>query len=98
MGHRRFLPLNHALRKRGKHFKGKADHQTKLENYSGEDVFNMVKDVQLVFRKGPGSQPVSNDANGYASMWKKKSIFFELPYYKVLEVHIEGAQLHRFVL
>ena len=29
MGHRRFLPLNHALRKRGKHFKGKAEHQTK---------------------------------------------------------------------
>ena len=28
MGHRRFLPLNHALRKRCKHFKGKTEHQT----------------------------------------------------------------------
>ena len=42
MGHRRFLPLNHALRKRGKHFKGKAEHQTTPDNRSGEDVFNMV--------------------------------------------------------
>jgi hypothetical protein len=80
MGHRRFLPLNHALRKRGKHFKGKANHQTKLENHSGEDVFTMVKDVQVVFGKGPGSQPVPNDANRHALMWKKKSIFWELPY------------------
>jgi hypothetical protein len=28
MGHHRFLPLNYALRKRDKHFKGKAEHQT----------------------------------------------------------------------
>jgi hypothetical protein len=80
MGHRQFLPLNHALRKRGKHFKGKADHQTKPENRSGEDVFNMVKDVQVVFGKGPGSQPILNDANGHAPMWKKNSIFLELSY------------------
>ena len=26
LGHRRFLPTNHPLRKNGKHFKGKADH------------------------------------------------------------------------
>jgi hypothetical protein len=43
MGHRRFLPLNHALRKRDKNFKGKAKHRTKPDNHSGEDVFNMVK-------------------------------------------------------
>jgi hypothetical protein len=79
MGHHRFLPLNHALRKRGKHFKGMADHQTKPENHSGEDVFNMVKDVHVVFGKGLGSQPILNDANGHAPMWKK-SIFWELPY------------------
>jgi hypothetical protein len=34
----------------------------------------MVKDVQVVFGKRPGSQPISNDANGHAPMWKK-SIF-----------------------
>ena len=75
MGHRQFLPLNHALRKGAKHFKGKTEHQTKLDNRSGEDLFNMVKDVQVVFGKGPSSQPVLNDANGHAPMWKKKSIF-----------------------
>ena len=81
MGHRRFLPLNQALRKNGKHFKGKAEHQTKPDNRSGEDVFNMVKDVQVVFGKGPGSQSIPSDANGQAPMWKKKFIFWELPYW-----------------
>ena len=80
MGHRRFLALNHALRKRGNHFKGKVERQTKPDNRSDEDVFNMVKDIQVVFGKGPISQPILNDANGHAPMWKKKSIFWELPY------------------
>ena len=47
----------------------------------------MVEDVQVVFGKGPSSQPILNDANGYAPMWKKKSIFQELPYWQVLEVY-----------
>ena len=68
MGHRRFLPLNNALRKRGKHFKAKVERQTKPDNHNGEDVFNMVKDVQEVFGKGPGSQPGLNDANGHEPM------------------------------
>jgi hypothetical protein len=68
MGHRQFLPLNHALRKRGKHFKGKTEHQTKPDNCSDKDVFNMVKDVQVVFGKELDSQPILNDANGHAPM------------------------------
>ena len=68
------------LRKKGKHFKGKADHQTKLGNRTGEDVLNMVNDVKVVFGKAHGSEPIPNDADGHAPMWKKKSIFWELPY------------------
>jgi hypothetical protein len=47
----------------------------------------MVKDVKVVFGKGPGSEPIPNDADGHAPMWKKKSIFWELSYWQVLEVH-----------
>jgi hypothetical protein len=75
LGYHRFLPKNHPLRKKGKHFKGKADHQPKPGNRSGEDVLELVKDVKVVFGKGPGSEPVSNDIDGHAPMWKKKSIF-----------------------
>ena len=52
---------------------------------SGKDVFNLVKDLEVIFRKGSGSQPVLNE-NGMAPMWKKKSIFWELPYWEVLDV------------
>ena len=45
----------------------------------------MVKDLEVVFGKGLGSQPVPSD-NGLAPMWKKKSIFWELSYWEVLDV------------
>ena len=41
--------MNHQVRKKGKHFKGKADHRCKPHNRTGEDVFEMVKDVKVVF-------------------------------------------------
>jgi hypothetical protein len=46
----------------------------------------MIKDGHVVFGKGRGSQPVPNNENGHAPMWKKKSILWELPYWEVLEV------------
>ena len=58
LGHRRFLPLNHQVRKKGKHFKGKPDHRKKPHNRTGEDVLAMVKDVKVVFGKGQGSESV----------------------------------------
>ena len=45
----------------------------------------MVKYLEVVFGKGPGSQPILSD-NGLAPMWTKKSIFWELPYWEVLDV------------
>ena len=52
----------------------------------GKRVFSMIKDVHVVFGKGRGNQQVSNDENGHAPMWKKKSILWELSYWEVLEV------------
>ncbi|XP_014660901.1 uncharacterized protein LOC101772603, partial [Setaria italica] len=85
MGHRRFLPAHHQLRKSGMHFKGAPDHRKKPAHRNGKRVFEMMKDVYVVFGKGLGSQPVPNDDNGHAPMWKKKSIFWELPYWEILE-------------
>jgi hypothetical protein len=68
LGHRRFLPANHQLRKKDKHFKGKADHRMKPHHRTWEDVLDMVKDVKIVFGKGPGSEPVLNDAAGHTLM------------------------------
>nr|AAT38070.1 putative TNP2 transposable element [Oryza sativa Japonica Group] len=85
MGHRRFLAANHPVRKKGKHFEHKADHRTKPKHRNGKAVFEMVKDLKVVFGKGSGSQPIESE-DGHVAMWKKNSIFWELPYWEVLDV------------
>nr|CAH66657.1 OSIGBa0092J07.3 [Oryza sativa] len=85
MGHRRFLAANHPVRKKGKHFEHKADHRTNPKHRSGKAVFAMVKDLKVVFGKGPGSQHIESE-DGHAAMWKKNSIFWELPYWEFLDV------------
>ena len=54
----------------------------------------MVKDMKVVFGKAHGSKPVPNDTDGHAPMWKKKSIFWELPYWQVLEVRSAIDVMH----
>jgi hypothetical protein len=94
LGHRRFLPPKHPLRKKGKHFNGAEDSRKTPILRTGDDVYQMVKDLKVIFGKGPGRQPVPNDDDGHAPMWKKKSIFWELPYWKVLEVRSAIDVMH----
>nr|AAU90252.1 putative polyprotein [Oryza sativa Japonica Group] len=82
MGHRRFLAANHP-----------ADHRTKPKHRNGKAVFEMVKDLKVVFGKGPGSQPIESE-DGHAAMWKKNSIFWELPYWEVLDVRHAIDMMH----
>src|SRR3954462_1137728 len=53
LGHHRFLPTNHPLRNKGKHFKGEADHRKKPVCRTGDDILDMVKDLleQVIFGK-----------------------------------------------
>ena len=53
---------------------------------TGDHVLAMVNELHVIFGKGPGGLSVSNDTEGRAPMWKKKSIFWDLPYWKDLEV------------
>jgi len=85
MGHRQFLSIRLAVRRKGKHFKGQAEHRTKPMHRSGEDILEMVKGIEVEFGKGPSCQPIPSE-NRLAPMWKKKSIFWELPYWEVLDV------------
>ena len=96
MGHRRWLQRWHAVRKKGKHFNGQSDHRVKPKERTGDEIFDMVKDLDqiVIFGKGPGSQSVPKDADGHAPMWKKKSIFWELPYWRFLEVRSAIDVMH----
>jgi hypothetical protein len=95
LGHRRFLSQQHPVRKRGgKHFRGEADNRTKPTRPTGDVIYDMVKDLKVIFGKGPGGQSVPNDSAGHVPMWKKMSIFWELPYWKILEVHSSIDVMH----
>ena len=54
----------------------------------------MVKDLKVIFEKDIGGQSVPNDADGHVPMWKKKSIFWELPYWKILKVQSAIDVMH----
>ena len=94
MGHRRFLVPKHPLRKKGKHFKGEADHRSKPTRPSSDVLYGMVKNLKVVFGKGPGGLSVPKDADNRVPMWKKKSIFWELPYWIMLEIHSAIDVMH----
>ena len=66
LGNRRFLPPTHSLRRKGKHFNGEADHRSKPIRRTGDVVFDMVKDLKVIFGKGLGGQSVPKDAGGHA--------------------------------
>jgi hypothetical protein len=72
-----------------------ADHRPKPELRTGDDLFDMVRDLEGIFGKGPGGQPVPNNiTTEHAPMWKKKSIFWELEYWKDLEVRSSIDMMH----
>ncbi|KAL8099331.1 hypothetical protein AgCh_031838 [Apium graveolens] len=79
MGHRTFLPLNHPYRKRKKSFDGTVETRVARLPLTGSEVLERVKDIDVVLGK-LYKKPTPN------SIWKKKSIFWDLPYWEHLQV------------
>jgi hypothetical protein len=52
--YRRFLPNKHPRRKKGKHFNGEIEIWSKPTRRTGDDVFDMVKDLRVIFGKSIG--------------------------------------------
>jgi hypothetical protein len=92
--YRRFLPNKHPCRKKGKHFNGEIEIRSKPTPRTDDDVFDIVKDLRVIFGKSLGRQPVLNDVDRHVPMRKKKSIFWELEYWKVLEVRSANDVMH----
>lgn len=76
MGHRRFLPYKHAFRKDKKSFDGTEEHERAPPRLIGSDVLNELNGYEIKFGK------LVKDNPGLPYNWKKRSIFFELPYWK----------------
>jgi hypothetical protein len=81
MGHRRFLAYNHPYRSKEAWFDGNKEHRPSPKILTGREVMCSIKNVSNNWGKiGKKRKMKKSDSNW---PWKKKSIFFELPYWEV---------------
>ncbi|XP_019256476.1 PREDICTED: uncharacterized protein LOC109234890 [Nicotiana attenuata] len=74
MDHRVFLPMDHPWRSNKRSFNGKIEFRPPPPLLKGTDVLNSLQNFNNVFGK---KRKRTNDGP-----WKKRSIFFELPYWQ----------------
>ncbi|XP_068503686.1 uncharacterized protein [Phaseolus vulgaris] len=79
LGHRRFLKKYHPYRRLKKAFNGYQEHDICPTPLSGVEIYEKIKNVTVTFGKMKKKQTVSE-------IWKKRSIFFDLPYWCKLDV------------
>nr|KAJ0206697.1 hypothetical protein LSAT_V11C500239590 [Lactuca sativa] len=78
MGHQRSLRMDHEYRKKGNLFDGKTENGKAPQPMNGRTTFSRVENLNIVFGKGVKNNCPDN--------WKKRSIFWELPYWEKLDV------------
>ncbi|KAJ9561926.1 hypothetical protein OSB04_007086 [Centaurea solstitialis] len=76
MGHRRFLPMKHVFRNDKKSFDGTVEHERPPRCLTGSDILHELDGYDINFGK------LVKDNPKLPFNWKKKSIFFDLPYWK----------------
>ena len=79
LGHRRFLNTNRRYRRWRKAFNGETEEDRAPVPLTGDQLYKKVKRLRIKFGKPFKRELVKGG-------WKKKSIFFELPYWKSLYV------------
>ncbi|KAL0544680.1 hypothetical protein IC582_019799 [Cucumis melo] len=82
MGHRKYLPRYHPYRLQKKNFDGKQEHGKPPQPLSGEAIYFKLKEMFFSSGKKCGK----NNNEGGNDYWKRRSEFFELPYWKNLHV------------
>ncbi|XP_075077823.1 uncharacterized protein LOC142164229 [Nicotiana tabacum] len=89
MGHRAFLPPEHPFRRDKKSFDGKEDHRHAPTPLSGIEVLEELREFKNVFGKGQKKRYRDNKCP-----WKKRSIFFELPYWETNKLRHNLDPMH----
>ncbi|KAL4021068.1 hypothetical protein IC575_019857 [Cucumis melo] len=85
IGHRKFLPRHHPYRKQKKVVNGAQELELAPEPLSGEEIFIQTSKYKHSFGKRTMNEK-NSEMSSSGTYWKKKSIFFELEYWKFLNV------------
>ena len=94
--HRRFLEKKHKYRKMKRHFDNTVENDSAPKRYTRKLVFEMVKNIQVVFGKGTvKGQKRKKTPPPIHMPFKKQSIFFKyLLYWKDLETYHNIDLMH----
>jgi hypothetical protein len=89
MQHRQFLPRKHKYRKMKMHFDNIVEKDSAPKQYTRKLVFEMVKSIEVVFRKGTVKGQKKKKTPTLTDIpFKKQLIFFMyLPYWKELQTY-----------
>ncbi|XP_058775718.1 uncharacterized protein LOC131649992 [Vicia villosa] len=82
MGHRRFLPTNHPWRNNKSSFDNTKEVRHAPQPLTGDEVIAQHENIQPVIFGKTIRKRKRNE--GEKHNWKKKSIFFQLPYWKTI--------------
>ncbi|CAA7052795.1 unnamed protein product [Microthlaspi erraticum] len=88
MGHRRFLGSDHKFRYDKQHFDGSEELRNPPITPSGSTILQQVESVDVIFGKPTEISKRKRDRaesmreGSSRQQWRKKSIFFELPYWE----------------
>ncbi|KAL6321680.1 hypothetical protein AAG906_031189 [Vitis piasezkii] len=91
-GHRRFLPCNHPFRKQKKAFNGEQEFGSTSQPLSGEEILRKIDVICNSWGKNKITRGKLNVKT--TNCWKKKSIFFDLEYWKYLHVRHNLDVMH----
>ena len=88
MGHRRFLSTDHRFRRDKRSFDGNEEHRAAPKKLFAEDVLHQLHGMKhIILGKTSKNKMLMKRKRQHAKLehnWKKKSIFFQLPYWKTL--------------
>ena len=94
MGHHRFLPMDHKWRKNKVSFNNKIENREAPQPLTGEQVLQHYDSFDQV-QFGPESRKrKQRDEEKRWHNWRKKSIFFQLPYWKNLLIRHNLDVMH----
>nr|XP_009772602.1 PREDICTED: uncharacterized protein LOC104222960 [Nicotiana sylvestris] len=88
MGNRRFLESGHRFRLQRVHFNGKIEQREPPIALSGSDILKQMEGINNSFEKVPESNAKGKRTRGKIiaedglKQWRKRSTFFDLPYWK----------------
>ena len=83
MRHRRYLSRNHPYRNMKAQFDNTTEEANGPRPYTGKEVRAMANKIKVVLGKGKGS---SSKTTPQKQVFTKKSVFWQLPYWKILTV------------